>query len=465
MAEFFCDNPKCQFHFTIPSSLTSSEADSCFSVGLSGNPFYPKAKEITKYPNNGSFGVDVPYHATIEDAIIGIGLHKLVNGVSDIESHHSAIEVDGMTITGRFCSCCMQMFDFMGVAQVEKADGAGPPPPDNGAVHHGMTEALITKLDQLHEVPSLGDLPVYYKGIAITPNIAAEAMELLFKAKYAPTKMEQEQAALVTKTPVEGFDGEQLSDPFKSLAKPTILTVDEIFEKKIKQKYPDAVMIDGKWWTGPNWIKGNDKIKSGELKALMTDATHEFALQDFDGKKGSNSYDEWIKQNNGQMAPGGGVVGVQPLSLSTLGELMQAHMLGEEAGLEELKAKANLSMIDKIKAKLKPASGLVGEKVAMKDLQVNSHSLADTIHTHPEFGVQKVEPSHEFDFINQKHYFILPSGLDMTVTAEGLDAVWAKLSSHFPNVTFNGKKLSVEDKEWLKNALYQHKVNTVPGNH
>ena len=445
MAEFFCDNPKCQFHFTIPSSLTSSEASSCFSVGLSGNPFYPKAKEITKYPSNGSFGEDVAYHATIEDAIIGIGLHKLVNGVSDVESHHSAIEVDGMTITGRFCSCCMQMFDFMGVAQVEKSE-AGIQPPDNGTVHLGMLQALSS------QTPNLGELPLFYKGIEISPKNAAEAMELLFKAKYAPE---------VDDTDTGGFDGEQLSDPFKSLAKPTILTVDEIFEKKIKQKYPKAIKLSGKWWTAFD----GDKLKSGELKALMTDATHEFALQDFDGKKGSNSYDEWIKQNNGQMAPGGGVVGVQPLSLSTLGELMQAHMLGEEAGLEELKAKANLSMIDKIKAKLKPASGLVGEKVAMKDLQVKSHSLADTIHTHPEFGIQKVEPSHEFDFINQKHYFILPSGLDMTVTAEGLDAVWAKLSSHFPNVTFNGKKLSVEDKEWLKNALYQHKVNTVPGNH
>ncbi|QZI85703.1 hypothetical protein CPT_Summit_047 [Stenotrophomonas phage Summit] len=479
MAEFFCDNPKCQFHFTIPATMTpADELESLKSFSpLGANPYFPKAKQITKYPNDGSYGLDVKYQATIEGATIGIGIHALLNGVSDIESHHSAIEVDGMTITGRFCSCCMQMFDFMGVAQVEKSqtvdvspvvinmldadkekalqalmkkEGDWVDPPDNGTVHLGVVQALASKM------PNLGELPLFYKGIEITPNIAAEAMELLFKAKYAPTKMEQEQAALVTKTPVEGFDGEQLSDPFKSLAKPTILTVDEIFEKKIKQMCPGAVKENGKWWDTPE-AEGGSKIKSGTLKALMTEATHEFAMQDFDGKHG-NSYEDWAKQNDSEtvdpllMVPGGGVV-AKMIGMKDLDILINATGMED---LGALKQQAKQTLIDKIAAKLKPKGGYTGGDWKVDDPKAS-------ISTHPEFSASGVEPYHEYSFLDMMHYFTLPSGVTLKVTKEGLDAVLTKLTSHFPNVTFNGKKLSVEDKTWLKEAIFKYKANTKPG--
>ncbi|ATS92279.1 hypothetical protein DLP05_048 [Stenotrophomonas phage vB_SmaS_DLP_5] len=463
MAEFFCDNPKCQFHFTIPATMTpADELESLKGFSpLGENPYFPKAKQITKYPSSGNYDLEAKYQATIEGATIGIGIHALLNGVSAVESHHSAIEVDGMTITGRFCSCCMQMFDFMGAAQVD------PNPmvtvntmemPGGLEPHQAFMAGLIDGMTQPNGLPlTLADVSssMTYKGVKLTPENTKKAMDLLcaelHKGQYVEPNIVEYKS--LDDIPVEGFDGEQLSDPFKSMAKPIIKTVDEIFVEKIKKQWPDAVMVNGKWWDYPE-AKGGSKIKSGILKALMTDATHEFAMQDFDGKHG-NSYEDWAKQNGPESLES--LQGMaKKVGMKDIDFLIHTGITGivsMEEDLGALKEQANQSLISKIASKLKPKTGPVG------------FDPKDSISTHPEFSAGGVEALHEYDFISMNHHFTLPSGTVLKVPHEGLDAVMGKLTSHFPNVTFNGKKLSVEDKAWLKEAIFTHKANTKPGQH
>ncbi|QIN95206.1 hypothetical protein DLP3_043 [Stenotrophomonas phage vB_SmaS_DLP_3] len=519
MAEFFCDNPKCQFHFAIPATMSVEESKHAISGLFSAsdkNPFFPKAKEITSYKNWDDYAKEVKYQATIQDATIGIGAHMLLNGVSDMESHHSAIEVDGMTITGRFCSCCMQMFDFMGVAQVQTGEVVMTSPiqtinmisplvidmdeeqkqkaieallkknpmlvvPEEPEKHQAFLEGLIDGMTLPNGLPmTIGDVAssMTYKGVKLTPENTKMAMDLLVEHLHHDKKPKSNvtEYKALDEIPIEtpqGFDGEPLSSPFASLKSGEIKTVDQIFEEKIKLAYPEAIKLNGKWWTAPDGAYA-EKIKSGILKAMMTDATHEFALQDFEGKKASsNSFEEWANKNNGQVLPGLNTLisdaqhmpkkGLKHMLLDANGMLsMEGEGITDEKALKE---QAHKSMSESILSKLNPQklmdaikggpgvqNGLTG-KVTFKDAMTGHippvHPNAKSaISTHPEF-VGKVEPQVDFLVLEQKYLFLLPSGKQMTFTKEGLEKVKQKLSSHFSNVTFEGKPMTAEDKEWL----------------